>query len=68
MWNYEGLYVEGKYLESFNVSGKVRTSRVAYGGRVEHMIVLDAPIEVYGAVRDVVIIDHTEVAKVYSNK
>lgn len=63
-WNLEGLSVRGTYLDSFKVSGKVELSRVKYGGEVSHHVVLDEPIEVFGAVRDRVILDHKYVESV----
>jgi hypothetical protein len=59
-WQREGQKVQGVYLDQFPVSGIVKDSRVAYGGRVKHLVVLDEPIEVYGAIRDHVIFDETE--------
>jgi hypothetical protein len=63
-WNLEGMYVEATYLEEIPVSGRVELSRVAYGGRVNHHIVLTQPVTVYGAVRDRVIIEHAQVERV----
>ena len=65
-WNLEGMTVSGTYLEQFPVRGKVDLSRVKYGGRVSHHVVLDEPILVFGAVRDRVILDHETVTKVAS--
>jgi len=64
MWNYENMWVSGKYMGEFPVSGVVELSRVAYGGGVKHHVVLDEPIVVYGAERDRVILDHEEVEQV----
>lgn len=64
MWNYEGMTVTGKYMGEFPVSGVVELSRVAYGGRVKHTVVLPAPINVYGAERDRVILDMAEIEQV----
>lgn len=64
MWNYEGMTVTGKYLGEFPVSGVVELSRVAYGGRVKHTVVLNEPIMVYGAERDRVILDMAEIEQV----
>lgn len=64
MWNYEGMTVTGKYLGEFPVSGVVELSRVAYGGKVKHTIVLPEPIMVYGAERDRVILDMAEIEQV----
>jgi hypothetical protein len=66
-WNLEGMKVEGTYLETFPVSGVVELSRVAYGGRVNHHIRLDNSIKVYGAERDRVIIEHSQIECVKDN-
>ena len=58
MWNLEGKRVVGKYMGTFVVQGIVELSRVQYGGEVAHHIQLDHHIEVYGAVRKRVILDH----------
>ena len=64
MWNYEGLTVTGTYLGEFYVTGYVIMSRVAYGGRVKHTVVLDEPLMVYGAERDRVILDMADIISV----
>ena len=64
MWNLEGMNVQGLYLGSFKVSGRVELSRVKYGGGVQHTVVLDQPIEVYSQVRDRVLLDQENVLKV----
>ena len=61
MWNLEGMRVEGIYLGEFEVSGLVVMSRVKYGGGVVHTVVLYDPIEVYGALRERVLIDHEDI-------
>ena len=63
-WNLEGLRVEAVYLEEIPVTGRVELSRVAYGGRVNHTILLDLPVKVYGALRDRVIVEHATVERV----
>jgi hypothetical protein len=68
-WNFEGLRVEGKYLGDFPVAGLVRSSRVKYGGGVQHSVVLDDRLDLYGRVREageVVLLDHKEVVRVKS--
>ncbi|MFZ9616603.1 MAG: hypothetical protein ACO3AG_08040 [Fluviibacter sp.] len=40
------------------VSGRVVLSRVAYGGDIKHTVELDQPVNVYGAIRDRVILEH----------
>jgi hypothetical protein len=66
MWNLEGLRVWGMYQDEFPVSGKVELSRVKYGGGVQHTVVLDESVNVYGAVRDRVLLDHKNVVRVAS--
>ena len=66
-WSLEGLNVSAMYLDQFPISGTVESSRVQYGGRVCHTIILDTPLAVYGSVRDRVIIDHSQVNKVRDN-
>ena len=63
-WNLEGLRVSATYLEEIPVTGHVTLSRVAYGGRVNHHIQLDTPINIYGAERDSVIIEHSTIERV----
>ena len=66
MWNLEALNVSAVYLDTFPVTGRVTLSRVKYGGGISHHIKLDSPITVYGAVRDMVIVDHKHIQTVYS--
>ena len=68
MWNLEGMNVQGLYLGSFKVSGRVELSRVKYGGGVQHTVVLDEPFFIYGAYRDRVLLDHENVLKVADNR
>lgn len=67
MWNLEGMTVSGLYMGKyeFPVKGKVELSRVAYGGEVKHHVALEEPIEVYGALRDRVILNHGHVQRVW---
>lgn len=67
MWNLEGSMVAGAYMGEFPVVGRVELSRVKYGGEVSHHIVLEEPIEVYGALRDRVILNHRDVQQVWGN-
>ena len=66
-WDLEGLKIDAIYLEDHPVTGKVELSRVAFGGRVHHTIVLDTPINLYGTPRERVIVEHQTVSRVYSN-
>jgi len=46
MWNLEGMHVTGTYLGGdYTVSGYVESSRVKYGGGVQHTVILDEPIK-----------------------
>ena len=63
-WNLEGMEVTASYLETYKVTGRVEMSRVAYGGRVHHTIVLNTPVSIYGTERDRVIVEHGAVESV----
>lgn len=56
-WNREGQRVSGMYLRTYPVSGLVTESRVKYGGTVQHTVMLDDPIEVFGRSADVLLLD-----------
>lgn len=63
-WNLEGMKVAAMYLGEFKVEGTVELSRVYYGGTIKHTLVLSKEINVYGRVRDRVIVEHKYVLKV----
>jgi hypothetical protein len=63
-WNLENCVVEGMYMGEFPVRGTVELSRVMYGGRISHHVELHQPIEVFGAIRDRVIIEHQYISRV----
>lgn len=69
MWNLEGLSIEAKYLDEFLVSGKVESSRVAYGGNVKHTVVLNEPLSMRwrSEPAERLIVDHETVSRVFSN-
>jgi hypothetical protein len=51
----------------FPVSGEVVLSRVCYGGGVQHTVVLEQPLTVFGRVREAgerVLLDHKDVVRV----
>ena len=60
-WNREGQRVVGRYMGTFLVSGKVTSSRVKYGGTVQHTVLLDRPIEIYGRSAAVLLLEDTEI-------
>lgn len=63
-WNLEGQKVVGMYMGDIAVSGTVDVSRVMYGGGISHHVSLDNPVNVYGAVRDRVILEQENIVKV----
>lgn len=63
-WDLSGMRVKGLYMESYPVEGVVRLSRVRYGGTVSHHVVLDSPVNLYGNLRDVVILEHKCVTQI----
>jgi len=63
-WNLENCVVEGMYMGEYPIRGKVNLSRVMYGGRVSHHVTLEQPITVFGALRDVVIVEHQYISRV----
>lgn len=66
-WALDGMMVKGMYLGEIPVSGKVRLSRVKYGGEVSHHIDLDEPLNVYGNLRDSVILENKYITQVSSH-
>ena len=60
----DGMRVIGMYMGDYPVSGTVRLSRVKYGGGMSHHVTLDSPIKVFGAVRESISLDATEIAGV----
>jgi hypothetical protein len=60
-WNLEGKKVSGLYLNLFPVGGEVVESRVKYGGSVQHTVVLNQPIQVFGSTKDRVLLGESEI-------
>jgi hypothetical protein len=63
-WCLEGLTVTGLYLGSIPVKGKVDLSRVEYGGAVSHHVQLEPQIEIYGEMRERVILMHKHISSI----
>lgn len=59
-WQRTGQQLAGLYMQQ-SYSGLVVDSRVKYGGRVQHTVVLDQPIEVFGSRRDQILVDEEEI-------
>ena len=66
-WNLEGVCVNGMYMGDIPVHGRVRLSRVKYGGEVSHHVTLHKPMTINGTMRESVILDHKEVTQVFSS-
>ena len=60
-WNKEGQTVASNYLDLFQVTGVVQASRVKYGGKVQHTVKLDFPIEIYGSERTTLLLDEDDI-------
>lgn len=63
-WNLEGKRITGLYLGLFPYSGLVEESRVKYGGRVQHSVLVDEPFKVYGEVRNRVLVSESEIYRI----
>ena len=59
-WDRTGTRVAGVYINTYTVLGLVTDSRVKYGGAVQHTVKLDTPMEVFGHVADVVLLNEEE--------
>jgi hypothetical protein len=57
----DGKRIVGMYMGEYPVSGTVYLSRVKYGGGMSHHVTLNSPIEVFGAVRESIILDANEI-------
>ena len=56
-WNLEGKRINGMYLGLFPYTGTVESSRVKYGGAVQHTVVVDEPFKVHGEVRGRILVE-----------
>lgn len=62
-WDREGQSVSFKYLDTFPVSGKVSSSRVMYGGDVQHNIELDELTKIWNSVRNYLLVRESELRR-----
>jgi hypothetical protein len=60
-WDLTGERINGLYMGLFPYTGIVESSRVKYGGDVQHTVVIDEPITVFGAVRERILVSITEI-------
>ena len=63
-WNLEGQRINGLYMGLFPYSGLVLNSRVKFGGDVQHTVLIDEPIKVYGEDRDMILVSKDEVNRI----
>jgi len=56
-WNLTGERINGLYMGLFPYTGTVESSRVKYGGKVQHTVIVDKPFNVYGEVRERVLVE-----------
>ena len=59
-WNREGQAVSFLYKGSVPCSGKITSSRVLYGGDVQHTVILDVPTEIRGYIRNVICVQESD--------
>ena len=62
-WCLEGLTVSGLYLGSIPVKGKVDLSGMM-SGEVSHHVQLESPINIYGEMRERVILMHKHLSSI----
>jgi hypothetical protein len=67
-WNLVGKRVTGMYLGLFPYCGRVTESRVKYGGTVQHTVLLDDEIKVYGEVREVVLVGNDSINRIHDER
>lgn len=64
-WQREGQRIFAEYLGTIPVTGIVESSRVRYGGSVQHTLLLDSPVQVYGSEwRTRLLIDESQIVSV----
>lgn len=62
-WVLDGQTIRGDYC-GILVEGLVEDSRVKYGTDIQYRVKLQTPFNFYGTVRDVVLIDGSDVTEV----
>ena len=65
-WDLEGCRVNGLYMGLFPYSGLIESSRVKYGGEVQHTVVVDEPFKAYGEMRERILVGKTEINRITS--
>ena len=67
-WDLTGERINGLYMGLFPYTGTVESSRVKYGGGVQHTVVVDEPFKVYGEVRERILVSVTEVNRILDER
>jgi hypothetical protein len=67
-WDLTGERINGLYMGLFPYTGTVESSRVKYGGDVQHTVVVDEPFRVYGEVRERILVSVTEVNRILDQR
>jgi hypothetical protein len=67
-WDLTGERINGLYMGLFPYTGTVESSRVKYGGDVQHTVVVDEPFKVYGEVRERILVSVTEVNRILDER
>lgn len=63
-WDLTGERINGLYMGLFPYTGTVESSRVKYGGVVQHTVKVDEPFKVYGDVRELILVSGNEVNRI----
>jgi hypothetical protein len=63
-WDLTGERINGLYMGLFPYTGTVESSRVKYGGEVQHTVIVDEPFKVYGDVRERILVSITEINRI----
>lgn len=69
-WIREGQHVQAAYLSEYIVTGIILESRVKYGGRIQHTLKLDKPLELRwrSEPRDRALIDEEDIQEIFSSE
>jgi hypothetical protein len=67
-WDLTGERINGLYMGLFPYTGTVESSRVKYGGEVQHTVLVDEPFKVYGEVRERILVQGLEVNRILDQR
>jgi hypothetical protein len=65
-WDLEGRRIRASYLIDMPVVGTVLSSRVKYGGEVQHTVKLDVPLAMRWRTEpaDILLVDHSKIMEI----